>query len=69
MKNNLENVLKKRQLTKYRFAQLLKKDIPNVFRMFREDFNPRLDTLVDLARVLECGLDDIIVTKHKKKRL
>lgn len=55
----LEQVLKKRKLSKYRFAKLLRQHYNNVARYFRPGYDPKLSTLATWAKVLHCRIRDL----------
>jgi DNA-binding Xre family transcriptional regulator len=59
-KVNLEAVLKKKGVTKYKFAQMLGKHTSNVSVYFHEDYNPNFSTLVTWAEALDCKVSDFI---------
>lgn len=52
VKLKLEEVLKKKKISKRGFAKMLGIDYSNVFRFFREDYNPKLSVLAEWAHVL-----------------
>jgi len=56
----LAEVLKKKGLSKRQFAKRLGKDYPAVFRYFREGYDPKLSTLEDWARALNCRVRDLV---------
>lgn len=56
----LEEVLKEKGVSKYRFAQLLGKNTSNVAVYFREGYSPNLATLAKWAEVLDCKVKDLI---------
>ena len=56
----LEEVLKKKGITKYRFAKLLGKSTSHVAVYFREGYRPTLTTLEKWAEVLDCKVKDLI---------
>lgn len=55
----LDRILKKRKITKYRFAKLLGVPTPSVFRFFRPNYDPKLSTLERWAGVLEVKIKDL----------
>jgi transcriptional regulator with XRE-family HTH domain len=57
---NLAQVLKKKQITKYKFAALLRTNYANVFRHFRPGANPTLKTLNLWAKVLGVKVRDLL---------
>lgn len=56
----LAEVLKKRGLSKRQFAKRLGKDYPAVFRYFRDGYDPKLSTLEDWAKALNCRVRDLV---------
>jgi transcriptional regulator with XRE-family HTH domain len=56
----LMQVLKKKRLSKRKFAKLLKTEYSNVFRYFRPTANPTLKTLSKWADVLGVKVRDLI---------
>jgi DNA-binding XRE family transcriptional regulator len=59
----LDRVLKRKKITKYRFAQLLGVATPSVFRFFRPNYDPKLSTLQKWADVLEVKVRDLYMEK------
>jgi hypothetical protein len=59
-KIDLERVLKKKGINKYRFAQMLDKPTSGVSVYFREGYAPSWATLVRWAEVLDCKVADFI---------
>jgi len=59
-KLRLKEMLTKRKMTRYRFAQLLGVDYKNSARYFRPDYDPKLSSLAAWARVLKCRVRDLI---------
>lgn len=57
---DLARVLKKKKLSKRRFAQMLGISYHNVFRLFHDDQDPKLSTLTKWAAVLGCKVRDLI---------
>lgn len=55
----LEEMLKKRKMSRYRFAQLEKKHYNTVVRYFRDGYDPKLSTLERWARILKCRIRDL----------
>jgi DNA-binding XRE family transcriptional regulator len=55
----LEEVLKRKNITKYRFAQLLGTQQPAVFRFFKPEYDPKLSTLAEWAKVLNVKIKDL----------
>jgi len=56
----LEEVLKEKGISKYRFAKLLGKNTSNVFVYFKPGYSPNLSTLEKWAEVLDCKVSDLI---------
>jgi len=57
----LERVLKKKGISKREFARRLKLYDPNnVFRYFREGYDPKLSTLSKWAKALKVRVRDLI---------
>lgn len=59
----LDRILKKKKITKYRFAKLLGIATPSVFRFFRPNYDPKLSTLEKWAEVLEVKIRDLYLEK------
>ncbi len=55
----LAEMLKKKGLSKRQFAKKLGKEYPTVFRYFREGYDPKLSSLENWARILDCRLKDL----------
>lgn len=55
----LASVLKKKKISKYRFAKLLGQDYNSVFRYFRPGYDPKLSTLAKWADVLGVRIRDL----------
>lgn len=60
MKLKLEIILKKKQISKYRFAQMLGLPTSSIFRYFKPDYDPKLSTLEKWAKVLELKVRDLL---------
>lgn len=60
IKLRLEDVLKERKISKYKFAQMLGKTTSNVAVYFREGYSPNLATLTRWAEVLDCKVRDLL---------
>lgn len=60
IKLKLEVMLKKKGITKYKFAQMLGKPTSDVARYFRKNYKPALTTLEKWAEVLGCKVTDLI---------
>lgn len=56
----LGEVLKKKKLSKRRFAKLLDQRYENVFRYFRDGYDPKLSTLSLWAKALKCRVRDLV---------
>lgn len=61
----LDRLLKKKKITKYRFAQLLDVPTPSVFRYFRPNYDPKLSTLERWAEVLGVKVRDLYLEKDE----
>ncbi len=59
-KLRLAAVLKRRKMSKRKFAKLLEIEYPNVFRYFHEDYDPKLSTVFRWAKALGCKVRDLI---------
>lgn len=59
VKLRLETVLKEKKISKRGFAKMLGIDYANVFRFFREDYDPKLSTLRDWAKTLGVRMRDL----------
>lgn len=62
----LERVLKKKKISKYRFAQMLGVATPSVFRFFRPKYDPKLSTLEKWAEVLDVKIRDLYAEKGEE---
>lgn len=56
----LDEVRKKKKLSKRQVAKRMDEDYKNVFRYFREGYNPTFETLVRIAAAMECKVRDLI---------
>jgi transcriptional regulator with XRE-family HTH domain len=56
----LAEVLKEKDITKYKFAKLLGKSTSNVSVYFKKDYRPNLATLERWAEVLDCRVTELI---------
>jgi transcriptional regulator with XRE-family HTH domain len=61
----LEQVLKKKRVSKREFARKLGMDYRNTSRFYKPDANPRWSTLVEWARVLKVRVRDLIDESQK----
>lgn len=59
-KLDLASILKKKKLSKRKFAQMLGVSYHNVFRLFHDDQDPKLSTLTKWAKLLGCRVRDLI---------
>lgn len=59
-KLNLAAVLKRKHISKRKFAQMLGISYHNVFRLFHADQNPTLSTMTKWAKLLGCKVRDLI---------
>lgn len=59
LKLRLEEVLKKKRISKYKFAQLLRVPDYAVYRFFRPGYDPKLSRLAQWAKVLNCKISDL----------
>lgn len=55
----LASVLKKKKISKRKFAKLINKDYAGVFRYFRKGYDPKLSTLDQWARALNVRISDL----------
>lgn len=55
----LDEVLKKKKVSKRQFAKRLGMDYASVFRYFREGYDPKLSTLERFAKALDCRIRDL----------
>lgn len=60
MKKRKEKILKKKKITKYRFAKLLNIRTANVTVYFKENYNPTFNTLIKWSEILNCKVKDFI---------
>lgn len=56
--HRLALVLKKKKVSKYRFAKLLEIKYGNIFRFFKDDYDPTLSMMRKWSRVLRCKIRD-----------
>ena len=56
----LASVLKKKHISKYRFARLLGKETSNVAVYFRKGYSPNFKTLIAWSEALDCKISDFI---------
>jgi transcriptional regulator with XRE-family HTH domain len=56
----LEKVLKKKKITKYRFAKMLGMETSNTARYFKPGYDPRLSTIERWAKVLNVSVRDLL---------
>lgn len=59
-KLTLAKVLKRHKLSKRQFALRLGMNYHNVFKLFREGYDPRWSTIVKWAKVIPCKVRDLI---------
>lgn len=57
---NLDRILKRKKLSRRKFARLIGIDYKNVSRMFRPTFDPRLSSLASYAKRLGVRVRDLI---------
>lgn len=55
----MDQVLKEKGVTKYRFAKMLGLNTSNVSVYFKKDYKPNLSTLERWAGVLDCKVKDL----------
>jgi DNA-binding Xre family transcriptional regulator len=53
-------VLKKRRLSKRQFAKMIEMRYEQVFRLFRDGYDPKLSLLNRIAKALKCRVRDLI---------
>jgi DNA-binding XRE family transcriptional regulator len=58
-KCTIEEVLKKRKLSKRQFAKRLGLPYNAVFRYFKEGYDPKLSTLAKWAKAIPCKITDL----------
>ncbi len=56
----IKEVAKKRKVTQYRLALLLKMDMKNLARLLKPGSNPTFQTLCKVAKALKCRVRDLI---------
>jgi transcriptional regulator with XRE-family HTH domain len=59
-KTCLAKVLKRKKMTKYRFAKLIGVEYSNIVRFFRPNYDPRLSTLTRWAKALNVSIKDLV---------
>jgi DNA-binding XRE family transcriptional regulator len=55
----LGKILKKKKMSKRQFSKLLGVEYRNIFRVFREGYDPKFSTMADWARVLSIKVKDL----------
>ena len=55
----LGQIIKKRGISKRQLAKMLGETYSNIFRYFREGYDPKLSTLRKWAKVLNCKVRDL----------
>jgi hypothetical protein len=55
----LDKILKKKELSKRKFAKLLDMPYPHVFRFFRPGYDPKLSRLEEWAKILNLKIKDL----------
>lgn len=55
----LEEMLKKKGISKYRFAKMLGVHQPTIFRYLKPDYDPKFSSLERWAKVLGCKIRDL----------
>lgn len=63
--NCLDKILKRRGISKRQFARMLQQDESNVYRYFREGYDPRLSTLKKWSTALKMKLRDLVEELRK----
>lgn len=58
--HRLAEILKKKKLSKYKFAHLIGMKYGNVFRFFEEDYDPKVSMLKRWAQALKIRVCDLI---------
>lgn len=53
-------VLKRRKLSKRQFAKMIDMRYEQVFRLFREGYDPKLSLLSRAAKALKCKVRDLV---------
>lgn len=66
-KLRVKQVLRKKGITQYKLAQILKVTPNEIGRLCQEDYNPTLRTLLRVAEALDVGLDELVERSKKKK--
>ena len=56
----LGSVLKKRKISKRQFALMIKMRYEQVFRLFRDGYDPKLSLLSRCAKALKCKVRDLL---------
>jgi DNA-binding Xre family transcriptional regulator len=56
----LGKVLKKKGISKRKFAKMLGIETKNVFRLFKKSANPKFSTLQTWAKLIGCKVRDLI---------
>ncbi len=59
-KHLLNEVLEKKKISKRQFAKMLKIEYANVFRFFRDEYDPKISTLQKWAKALGVKVRDLI---------
>jgi DNA-binding Xre family transcriptional regulator len=56
----IKEMLKKKKISKRLFAKMIGSRYDNVFRIFRDGYDPKLSTLTVWAKSLGCRVRDLI---------
>lgn len=59
LQHRLDEVLKRKGISKYRLAKELGIKYGNVFRFFQDDYDPKLSMLRQWAKALRCRIRDL----------
>lgn len=56
----IDEVRKRKKLSKRKVAQRMEEEYRHVFRYFKPDYNPTFETLCKLAAAMKCKVRDLI---------
>lgn len=65
VKLRLEALLKEKKISKRGFAKMIGIDYANVFRFFRKDYDPKLSTLNEWAKILGVRIGDLYEERRR----
>jgi transcriptional regulator with XRE-family HTH domain len=60
LKMRLDKVLERKGISKRQFSKMLQEDEPNVYRYFRDGYDPKLSTLMKWADKLDMRATELV---------